>query len=250
MKHAARQWMRRLGLVIHRWPATRFNATEDALVLLRQNGFQPDVVIDVGANRGQWTSMARETFPDATYHLVEPQHGCQPLLKQMADGSPRIHIHATAVTRPGPSTVVMIGGGRDQAGTGSFIPARELSPAETASDHPTSYASTTLDALFGDLQSTRLLLKLDVEGHELAVLEGARALLRRTEVIVSEFWMFRIQGEEMATLPDLVAWLAQAGLVLYDFGALQGRRVDNRLQSGDAVFVRRDSPLVGNSSWQ
>ena len=37
-------------------------------------------------------------------------------------------------------------------------------------------------------------------------------------------------------------------LVLYDFGALQGRRSDNRLMSGDAIFVRRDSPLVGNSS--
>ena len=245
MRTLVKHWLRRLGLVVQRWPATRFNATDAALTLLRRNGFQPDVVIDVGANRGQWTSMARETFPDAVYHLVEPQHGCLSALQRLAAGSPRIHLHATAVTRPGVRTVVMIGGGDDHAGTGNFIPSRAIA---TAAHNPMSYPSTTLDALFANITSSRVLLKLDVEGHELMVLEGARSLLQRVEVIVSEFWMYRIDEQEMATLPELVATLQQAGFVLYDFGALHGRRSDGRLMSGDAVFVRRDSPLVANSS--
>ncbi len=246
MRTLVKRLLRRLGVVVQRWPATRFNATDAALALLRRNGFQPDVVIDVGANRGQWTSMAREIFPDAAYHLVEPQHGCLPLLTQMADESPRMHVHATAVTRPGVPSVVMVGGGADQAGTGNFIP---TGGASAAADH-TSYPSTTLDALFGNLTSSRLLLKLDVEGHELAVLEGARTLLSRVEVIVSEFWLFRIDGEAMATLPELVAALERDGFVLYDIGALHGRRSDNRLMSGDAIFVRRESPLVASSSFE
>ncbi|HXD15611.1 MAG TPA: FkbM family methyltransferase [Vicinamibacterales bacterium] len=248
-RRVVKRWLRRLGLVAQRWPATRFSATDAALALLCRNGFRPDVVIDVGANRGQWTSMARETFPDAVYHLVEPQHGCLPMLKQMAARSPRIHVHATAVTRPNVPTVMMVGGGDDKTGTGNFIPTRA---ASAAGDNPMSYPSTTLDALFGNLRppASRLLLKLDVEGHELAVLEGARALLRDVEVLVSEFWMFRIDGETMATLPELMATLEDAGFILYDIGALQGRRSDNRLTSGDAIFVRRDSPLVTNSSWR
>jgi FkbM family methyltransferase len=177
---------------------------------------------------------------------VEPQDGCLPALKRLAAGSPHIHVHATAVTRPGVRTVVMIGGGDDHAGTGNFIPTRTIA---AAAHNPTSYPSTTLDALFADLTSSRLLLKIDVEGHELAVLEGARALLQRVEVIVSEFWMYRSDEQEMATLPELLKTLQQAGFVLYDFGALHGRRSDNRLMSGDAIFVRDDSPLVANSSW-
>src|SRR3989442_9090458 len=215
-KKLAKRWIGRFGLVMQRWPATRFDATDEALVLLRRTGFQPDVVIDVGANRGQWTAMARETFPDATYHLVEPQHGCRPVLKQLASGSSRIHVHPAVVTRPGVSTVVMVGGGDDQTGTGNFIPARPPTASDANSHKPTSYASTTLDALFSDLTPAHLLLKLDVEGHELAVLEGARELLRQAEVIVAEFWMFRILGEEMATFAELVAWLEQAGFALYD----------------------------------
>ena len=247
MRTLVKRWLERLGLVVQRWPATRFNATDAALALLRRKGFQPDVVIDVGANRGQWTSLARETFPDATYHLIEPQHGCLSELRRMADASPRIHVHATAVTRPGVPAVVMIGGGDNRAGTGNFMP---TGPAAATAHNPISYPSTTLDALFSDLTSSRLLLKLDVEGHELAVLEGARALLQRVEVIVSEFWMFRIAGEQMATLPELVTLLQQSGFVLYDFGALHGRRSDNRLMSGDAIFVHRSSALVADSSWE
>ena len=246
MRELGRRLLKRFGLVLHAWPATRFNATEDALVLLRRNGFDPDIVIDVGANRGQWTSMARRIFADAAYHLVEPKHGCQTSLKEIAEASSRIHVHATAVTRPGVPSVTMVGGGNDQAGTGNFIPTR----AESAvSNHPTRYPSTTLDALFSTLPTSRVLLKLDVEGHELSVLEGARALLPHVEVIVSEFWMFKIDGEEMATFTGLVAWLDRAGFVLYDFGALNGRHSDNRLQSGDAIFVRGDSQLIARSSW-
>lgn len=242
--------MRRLGLVVQRWPATRFDATEQALALLHRAGFRPDVVIDVGANRGQWTHMARGIFPDATYHLVEPQLGCRPLLSAMADRTPRIHIHPVAVTRPGISSVVMVGGGDDRAGTGNFIPTGRLSQSTVTSQPSASYDSTTLDSLFDTVRGDHLLLKLDVEGHERAVLEGAGRLLARAEVVVTEFWMFRIADEDMPTFSELVAWLERAGLVLYDFGALHGRRSDNRLKSGDAIFVRRDSPLVQNQSWQ
>jgi hypothetical protein len=38
---------------------------DDALELLHHAGFQPDVVIDVGANLGQWAAIARAWSPDA-----------------------------------------------------------------------------------------------------------------------------------------------------------------------------------------
>jgi FkbM family methyltransferase len=241
----AQTLMRRLGLSCHRWPSSRFVAMDDALELLHRAGFRPDVVVDVEATLGQWAAIARARFPDAIYHLVEPQPGCLAVLKDLAARAPRVHVHGAVVTRPGIATVFMTGGGERHDGSGNFIPNSTASLPDAI-----PYTSTTLDALLAGIEGTRLLLKLDVEGHELAVLEGAAALLARTEVVVAEFWMFRFVHEEMTILPELMAWLEAHGFVLYDFASLAGRPRDTRLTSGDAVFVRRGSDLVSDASWE
>jgi FkbM family methyltransferase len=217
---------------------------DDALELLHRAGLRPDAVIDVGANRGQWTAIARARFPDATYHLVEPQPGCLPVLKVLAERTGKVHVYGSAVTRPGVGTVFMLGGGAPKDGTGNFVTSSGASDPDAI-----PYPSTTLDSLLAGVEGTRLLLKLDVEGHELAVLEGASALLARTEALIAEFSMFRVFNQPMPILPDLMASLDAHGFAFCDVASLHGRPRDNRLKSGDAVFVRRGSALVSDASW-
>src|SRR5471030_1778098 len=45
----------------------------DCFKLLKQNGFHPRTILDVGANHGAWTRSALSFFPDASCILVEPQ---------------------------------------------------------------------------------------------------------------------------------------------------------------------------------
>ena len=45
----------------------------DSLELLRRAGYRPGVVIDCGANTGQWARLASAVFPESEYHLIEPQ---------------------------------------------------------------------------------------------------------------------------------------------------------------------------------
>lgn len=73
-----------VGLTLHRWPANRFDAMTDALLLLRDRGFNPRVVIDVGANVGTWTDLAKSVFPEARFHLVEPQTACSAALQRFS----------------------------------------------------------------------------------------------------------------------------------------------------------------------
>ena len=236
--------LRRFGFIIHRWPGTRFDAMEDALQLLRLSGFQPDVVLDIGANHGQWARKAYRIFPEATFHLVEPQAGCAESLRALAASTPNIHYHPFVMTRPGVSSVTMAGGGENQDSGGNFIPV----PGEVVSNIKT-YPATSVDVHFASMPGNRILLKLDVEGHELIVLEGAPATLQRVEVIVAEFWAYPIWGKDMTTLTGLVNWMHDAGFDVYDFAALVARRRDNRLRGGDVIFVRRGSPLLADVSW-
>src|SRR3954466_1882042 len=45
--------------------------------MLKRLGFNPRRVLDVGANRGNWTRAALCAFPQASYLLVEPQAALQ-----------------------------------------------------------------------------------------------------------------------------------------------------------------------------
>jgi hypothetical protein len=69
--HHFRKILQRLaataGFHIGRMPPNRFEATEDVLKALKQHAFNPQLIIDAGANVGDWTRFARTLFPAAGF---------------------------------------------------------------------------------------------------------------------------------------------------------------------------------------
>jgi len=235
----------RAGLVVHRWPANRFDAAGDSLTLLRRAGYEPATIIDCGANEGQFARLVTAIFPNAVIHLIEPQDACWPALDLFARQRGRTHVHRLAVTEPGVGRVRMHREG-SEASTGAFV-------VRSKEEYPTSLeaASTTLDGLFADTvpRAERALLKLDIEGHELAALQGARRLLAVVEVVYTEVRFYDIARSGRPVFHDVADLLRDDGFDLYDFGMLASRPRDRRLRIGDAVFVRRDSQLATDVSW-
>jgi FkbM family methyltransferase len=217
----------------------------DALVLLRSRGYDPRIVIDCGANLGQWMSIADEVFPGTTYHAIEPQARCAAALEQRRASRPGLTVHATALAEPGIDSVRMIGSG-DGSGTGNFV----ALPDETLPDEMIRPAAT-LDALFGnEVQAAhRALLKLDVERYEIAVLQGASRLLQAVEVVLSETSVFDVGGHRPVFV-DLMMFMTRHGFEFYDVACLSGRPRDHRLRQMDVIFARHDSPLLRDQSWE
>jgi FkbM family methyltransferase len=240
---AVQRVFRACGFNLTRLPGNRFDVMPDVLARLRREGFEPAAIIDVGANRGQWAGVVSRVFPDAPLHMIEPQAVCRPALEAFAAIRGRAHIHQAVVTRAGVEEVqvVNMGGGS----TGAHV---VLDPTRTDGRF---VPATTLDALLGTSldDAGRVLLKLDVEGHELEVLAGGAAVLRRVEVIVTEVTFYDVEGAGEPAFLDYATALAARGFVLYEFAALGSRARDGRLRMGDALFVRRGSPLLEDDSW-
>lgn len=108
---------------------------------------------------------------------------------------------------------------------------------------------TTLDELFSARcsQGDRILLKLDLQGHELLALRGASQLLPKIEVVLLEVSFFQQLSEP--TVPEIVAFFDAAGFDLYDIAALSGRTRDGRLKQGDFVFAKRNTYLWSDKGW-
>jgi FkbM family methyltransferase len=240
LKDVARQIVKRAGYVVHRWPGNRFDAMDAALEMLVARGYEPRMVIDGGANRGQWFGLASPIFAGAAFHLIEAQDFCWPYLERAAAARGRTTLHRTAITSPGVTTVRMHRGG-DPGNTGAFV----IADSEGHS-RDLEAPATTLDALLSAVvtRDDRALLKLDIEGHELEALKGATALLDLVEVLVCEVRFFDVNRSGRPEFGDVLAFLEARGFVLYDVDMLSSRPRDLRLRIGDVIFARRGSPLT------
>jgi FkbM family methyltransferase len=138
-----------------------------------------DLVVDVGANFGLWSLLAARR--GCRVVAVEPVPATRALLARNAERNglaDRIELIGAAVSdAAGPIEIAVPHGESGQASVSA-------DPADSLERHLVE--ATTLDALIGE--GAVRFLKIDVEGHEPAVLRGAERTLRggRVEYLLLE----------------------------------------------------------------
>jgi FkbM family methyltransferase len=241
--------LRRFGYRLARLPANRFQAMGETLQWLQSSGYAPRVIIDAGANVGDWARLACTIFPHAAYHLVEPQPQCRPHLEALKGRLRNSCLHAVALSEPGTRSVHMVGA---DGSSGAWV---SVEPEANSIELP----AAALDDIISVGPADHTLLKLDLEGHELVALRGAEHLLRDVEVVITEVSFYRPPAEPGAganantqhgpVFLDIAAFLRDRSFELYDFAALAAPLSNRRLRTGDAVFIHKDSPLRVVHNW-
>jgi FkbM family methyltransferase len=209
------------------------NRVAAGLRRLQRASFSPDVIVDVGANRGEWTKMAMSLFPASRFVMVEAQ--------------PEMERELSCLTALAPSRishVITLVGSEHRASVEFFLADTGSSIYSENTAFPRrkiTLPMVTLDALLvGPAAEGRCFLKLDVQGAELDVLAGANATLARTEIILTEASLveYNLGAPRVA---DVVSRLHQLDFLLFDIWDL--RRIGPVLAQVDLVFVRRGSPV-------
>jgi len=219
-------------------PPNGFQAIEFCLRSLKDRGFSPSVVIDGGAHLGSFSLTGKTIFPQAKFHLVEPQLACAASLKLLCARHGFVLHECALADRAGNVFLLKT----DLPGTGAYI-----KPEPDADS--IAVTACTLDSLFITwvAPDDRVLLKMDLQGYELHALRGARSAMKSVEVILTEV-SFYAQAYEPSIL-DLLVFLNENEFQLYDIAALFRRQRDDRLHQGDFVFVRRGSRLLEDKRW-
>jgi len=196
-------------------------------------------VLDVGANVGQFASLARAAFPTARIVSFEPLPDCHARLQRRFRNDGRfqamqIALGSKAETRefqrssysPSSSLLQMTDQHRD-----AF--------RATAATTPVSVEVRRLDdALDGLSVEDPLLLKLDVQGFELEVLRGAARTLERCSLVLLEASLQKSLYVGEALFADLFGYLGERGFALAGIvGGLRDPR-DGRPLQVDALFER------------
>jgi FkbM family methyltransferase len=203
-------------------------------------GFSPSCIYDIGASNGSWSWSMKEVFPDATYHLFEPLAEIHPPyakgLAHVQQAGLRARVHATAVGASSGSTT--FGVDKDVVGSSTLVHRtsevfpRIITVPQTSIDEIVSREGLPVPQL----------IKIDIQGSELAALQGATETLRHVEILLLETWFVRGYGPETPLFMEIANWLAKHQFFLLDIGDSY-RDPQGILVAPDFFFVRQPSSI-------
>lgn len=183
-------------------------------------------VLDVGANAGQFAELVRSIAPDVPLHCFEPHPVSFAALAERA-GRLGFTPYALALSdQPGEIDFFDYA---DEAGSQHASVYREvIEGVHRRSAVATRVPCTTLDLKAVELGLSRIgLLKIDTEGHELAVLKGAAGLLAAGAVDAIQFEFNEMNVVSRVFMKDF-------------FDLLPGYRIHRLLTDGAIPFETYD----------
>jgi FkbM family methyltransferase len=222
------------------------NANIESQVLKRVLQFtEISVVLDVGANIGQFAELVFETGFTGTvisFEAIPKVH--QRLLERAREkksqawvvaacsaignrrGTAQINVSANTASS---SLLPMLGAHLDAAPESAYIEQQTID-------------IDTLDALADKLvpPAGKILIKVDTQGYEKQVLEGAEALLHRTAAIQLELSLVPLYAGA-PTLVEMISFAESKGFELFSMVPGFRDRASGRLLQMDGFFVRPHS---------
>lgn len=211
----------------------------EGLKRLSAHGFNFATILDVGASDGKWTSDALSVFEDAYYLLFEPLVERKGELERLKDNNSKIDYVLTAVGA--------------ESGSAPLVVTSDLDGSRTLLAHEKCVDArlvpvTTLDSAVGSRGlPPDYLLKLDVHGYELPILEGAAEILNRTRVVIIEAYNFHITTAS-PTFSELVTYMERAGFICIDIVDPLRMTPEGFEWQVDLFFARRNDPVFSGKS--
>jgi len=197
-------------------------------------------VLDAGAHSGEFSSAIHALVPGASIIAFEPQEApCRAIRGRLGSRAKLVTFNVALSDRDGTATFYR----SDFTKSSSLLPMadrhRQAFPW-TASSEPIEVTVRSLASVTKGLDLPRpVLLKIDVQGSECALLEGAVACMERIDMVLLETSMVPLY-EGDASFDTVYRWLVARGFrYAGSFDQLLDPRGGEVLQQ-DSLFVRDD----------
>lgn len=200
---------------------------------LVENGFKPKAIIDVGAFKGDWTRLAGRIFGPMPMLMVEAQPSLRAGLDALTRELPHVKCETAVLgaTAGQEVTFYEMGTGSSFMPEASDAPRKELKLQTRTLDDVVDEHLEPVDDIF---------LKIDVQGAELQVLQGADKTLERAGLVQLETAMLQY-NEGAPLLPEVVSFMAERGFYPTEVSGFSRPR--NHLVQIDLLFARAGSVL-------
>ena len=212
----------------------------DSFLLLKKLCISPNpVILDIGACDGSSVQDFKRLFPDSSIYSFEPYSTSFNNLKNISKGYNNVKIFQVALSNYDGLMDFYV---NKSKATNSLFKAKLTS--SFIDDHSVfeeciKVPAMTLDFFVMENMIEKIdILKLDVQGGELMVFEGAQETLRskKVKLVYCEIWL--IEGYEGQPLyHDVASYLASFGYFSFGIYNMHYRK-DGHFLWGDAIFYQ------------
>jgi FkbM family methyltransferase len=240
LNQALKQLMRRAGFDVSRFQP-RTHPVAKKIDLMRRLGI--DLVLDVGANIGQFAAELRRHGYRGRIISFEPLSAAYARLQKRTQADPLWEAKSFALGSADESQTIHI--------SASNWSSSLLDVTETAvSAYPgsrtvasESIAVRRLDSIWPELKAegAKVLLKIDTQGYEMHVLEGAVQSLARISMLQLEM-SFAPLYEGQPLFEELYHWVQDRGFRLGSLEGVNWHPETGELLYLDGVFHRLEAP--------
>ena len=208
-----------------------------SLVRLRDRGFSPTGILDIGAYAGAWARGARHLFPDAFILMIDalPERKRQLVRTAAEIGNAQVLLALLGDSERAASEFFVVNAGETQTGSSRYRENTSF-PVETR-----IVPQRSMRSVLGHSPRQYQLAKLDIQGSELDVLSGWGPRLDDLDAILLEISVAQY-NQDAPLAQEVFAAMASYGFVFCDIA--DQLRFDGHLIQFDGLFVRRGSTLM------
>ncbi|MCK0109015.1 FkbM family methyltransferase [Flavobacteriaceae bacterium S0825] len=204
---------------------------------LKNQQYEPITIYDIGANKGSWTAGCLEFFPDTTYYLFEPQINLKKDIDTLFLNKKNIQLFSVGVGNANGELLFTI---RERDDSCTFI----LSESE-AKQQGLKQIKVPIVQLDSFVVENKLMppsiLKIDAEGFDIEVLQGAKKLMQNAEIIMIEVGVVNKIFKNSAL--NVMKYLDEAGFRFFDITDLNRPFENKALWLCEFVFIKKNGVL-------
>ena len=211
--------------------------TWNSLIRLKnRHSFNPKVIFDVGAYKGDWTKMCLKIYPKSKYFLFEPQDYLRKFLNSFQK---RNIIYENILFGDQNNKEVKL----YQFKTSSSV-------LKFGENIPSVKKRTrSLDNYIKENKIEAIdILKIDVQGYELNVLKGAISSLGMIEILIIEVSFLEIY-EKSPLASQIIEFLDENNFQIFDVVDFKYRPLDNNLFQVDMFFINKKSNIINDKRY-
>lgn len=197
----------------------------------------PVTVVDIGVNHGQFLHLASRLWPGSDILGIEPNAALAEKANRHYAGNPRVRIESCAVgAENGTIDLFVTANGQNSSihqPTEAFHDDRTADGVVRTEPVPLRRLDGLLDGIEGPM-----LVKIDVQGAELEVLQGAGERLDDVSAIIIES-PFEVSYDGAAGFDEIYRFLTARGFAYEGaLGQLNSKHT-GRVRQEDSIYVRR-----------